>query len=142
MNNDTINQGNLPTTKPQNHINIQNNIVMSNELDAIGRLPKPLADRAMNLLEKTTEHKMQTDREVIEIEKKEQKNRENYMYKFYTLQSLGVLISSICILGSMGLFAYLAMQDKPNAWVLILPTLSPIIVAAFVALSNIKNHKN
>lgn len=45
-------------TKPQNQLNIQNNIFMGNELDALSKLPEPLAHRAMNLLEKTTEHKM------------------------------------------------------------------------------------
>lgn len=44
---------------------------MENELNAIGKLPKPLANRAFALLEKTAEHKMQMDKEIIELEKQE-----------------------------------------------------------------------
>lgn len=131
-------QRDLPDTKPQNHINIQNNVIMSNELDAIGRLPEPLAHRAMNLLEKATEHKMQMDKEIIELEKTEQKHRESNSRLSYILQGFGVLTSFVFIVGSLILFAYLVLQDKPLAWLSIIPAIAPIIISAFAIFSNSK----
>lgn len=125
-------------TKPQNQLNIQNNIFMGNELDALSKLPEPLAHRAMNLLEKTTEHKMQMDKEIIELEKDEQRDRGSNMRWFYALQGLGALSAFIFIVGSLGIFAYLVAQDKPNAWL----SLIPAIITSLVKLGNIKNHKN
>ncbi|MGX2971664.1 hypothetical protein [Helicobacter sp. T3_23-1059] len=42
------------------------------------------------------------------------------------------------IVGSLLLFAYLALQDKSLAWVSIIPA----IIASLVKLGNIKNHRN
>lgn len=122
---------------PQNQLNIQNNIFMGNELDAIGKLPEPLAHRAMNLLEKTAEHKMQMDKEIIELEKKEQKDRGSNMRWFYVLQGLGACAAFIFIVGSLLIFTYLVIQDRPNAWL----SLIPAIITSLVKLGNIKNHK-
>ena len=71
---------------PQNQLNIQNNVFMENELNAIAKLPEPLAEWAMTLLEKTSEHKMQVDKEILELERQEQKNRTSSMRWFYGLQ--------------------------------------------------------
>lgn len=111
---------------------------MGNEIDAIGRLAEPLAHRAMNLLEKATEHKMQMDKEIIELEKTEQKDRGSNMRWFYILQGFGALGAFIFIVGSLLLFAYLTLQNKPLAWVSIIPA----IIASLVKLGNIKNHSN
>ncbi|WP_269149283.1 hypothetical protein [Helicobacter apodemus] len=44
MNKKPVRKNNLPNdTNPQNQLNIQNNIFMENELNAIGKLPEPLA---------------------------------------------------------------------------------------------------
>lgn len=110
---------------------------MGNE-DAIGRLPEPLAHRAMNLLEKATEHKMQMDKEIIELEKTEQKDRESNSRLSYILQGFGVLTSFVFIVGSLILFAYLVLQDKPLAWLSIIPAIAPIIISAFAIFSNSK----
>ena len=127
----------LDNTNPQNQLNIQNNIFMENELNAIGRLPEPLAQRAMDLLEKTSEHKMQIDKEIIQLEKQEQKNRKNIMHWFYGLQSLGAITALIVIIGSLAIFAYLILNDKPNSWL----SLIPAIITSVGKLNNIKNHR-
>lgn len=124
-------------TNPQNQLNIQNNIFMENELNAMGKLPEPLAQRAMSLLEKTTEHRMRVDKEIIELEKQEQKHRANDMRWFYALQGLGAITAFIFIVGSLVIFAYLALNDKPNAWL----SLIPAIITSVVKLGNIKNHR-
>ncbi len=80
MNKKPTKRNEVSDRKPHNQLNIQNNIFMGNELDAMGRLPEPLADRAMSLFEKTTEHKMQMDKEIIELEKAEQKDRRSNMH--------------------------------------------------------------
>lgn len=48
--------------------NFTQNILIENELNAIGKLPYDLANRAMILLEKTTEHKMEIDNKIIDLE--------------------------------------------------------------------------
>lgn len=126
-------------TNPQNQLNIQNNIFMENELNAIGKLSEPLAERAMNLLEKTAEHKMQIDKEIIEIEKQEQKNRTSSMRWFYGLQSLGAITAFIVIVGSLGFGVYLAINNV-NAWLSFACTI-PAIITSVVKLGNIKNHR-
>ncbi|MDE5592194.1 MAG: hypothetical protein K2I63_04505 [Helicobacter sp.] len=110
---------------------------MENELNAIAKLPEPLAERAMNLLEKTSEHKKQMDKEIIELEKQEQKNRTSNNRWFYALQGLGAIAAFIFIVGSLGIFAYLVIQDKPNAWLSLLPA----IITSLIKLGNIKNHR-
>lgn len=65
---------------------------MENELNAIGKLPEPLAQRAMNLLEKTAEYKMQIDREILELERQEQKNRVSDM-RWFSYFYLGIKIN-------------------------------------------------
>ena len=124
-------------TNLQNQFNIQNNIFMENELNAIGKLSEPIAQRAMSLLEKTAEHKMQMDKEIIELEKQEQKHRTSGMLWFYALQGLGAIAAFIFIIGSLVIFAYLALNDKPNAWL----SLIPAIITSLVKLGNIKNHR-
>lgn len=107
---------------------------MENELNAIGKLPEPLANRAFALLEKTAEHKMQMDKEIIELEKQEQKNRVSDSRWFYRLQGLGAVTAFIFIVGSLGIFAYLVIQDKPNAWLSLLPA----IITSITKLGKIK----
>lgn len=107
---------------------------MENELNAIGKLPEPLANRAFALLEKTAEHKMQIDKEIIELEKQEQKNRVSDNRWFYCLQGLGAVTAFIFIVGSLGIFAYLVIQDKPNAWL----SLLPVIITSITKLGKIK----
>lgn len=65
---------------------------MENELNAIGKLPEPLAQRTMNLLEKTAEYKMQIDREILELERQEQKNRVSDM-RWFSYFYLGIKIN-------------------------------------------------
>lgn len=138
MNKKPVRKNNPPNdTNPQNQLNIQNNIFMENELNAIGKLPEALAQRAMNLLEKTAEHTMQMDKEIIELEKQEQKNRVSSMRWFYSLQGLGAITAVIVIVGSLGFGAYLAINDKPNAWL----SLIPAIITSIVKLGSIKNHR-
>lgn len=119
---------------PQNQLNIQNNIFMENELNAIGKLPEPLANRAFALLEKTAEHKMQIDKEIIELEKQEQKNRASDSRWFYCLQGLGAITAFIFIVWSLGIFVYLIIQNKPNAWL----SLLPVIITSIAKLGKIK----
>lgn len=121
MNKKPTKRNEVSDRNPHNQLNIQNNIFMGNELDAMGRLPEPLADRAMSLFEKTTEHKMQMDKEIIELEKAEQKDRRSNMHWFYSLQGLGALSAFIFIVGSLIIFAYLVVQDKPNALAIAYP---------------------
>lgn len=109
---------------------------MENELNAIGKLPESLAQRAMDLLEKTAEHKMQIDKGILELEKQEQKNRKSSMNWFYGLQGLGAITASIVILGSLGIFTYLLLNDKQEAWL----SLIPAVITSVVKLGNIKNH--
>lgn len=53
MNKKPFKKNALPdNANPHNQLNIQNNIFMENELNAIGKLPESLAQRAMDLLEK------------------------------------------------------------------------------------------
>lgn len=138
MNKKPVRKNNPPNdTNPGNQLNIQNNIFMENELNAISKLPEHLAQRAMNLLEKTAEHKMQIDREILELERQEQKNRVSDRRWFYSLQGLGAITAVIVIVGSLGFGAYLAINDKPNAWL----SLIPAIITSVVKLGNIKNHR-
>lgn len=57
---------------------------------------------------------------------------------FYILQGFGALGAFIFIVGGVLLFAYLALQNKPLAWLSIIPA----IIASLVKLSSINNHKN
>lgn len=42
---------------------------------------------------------------------------------FYALQGLGALSAFIFIVGSLGIFAYLVVQDSPNAWLSLIPAI-------------------
>ena len=42
---------------------------------------------------------------------------------FYALQGLGALSAFIFIVGSLGIFACLVVQDKPNAWLSLIPAI-------------------
>ncbi|WP_161594704.1 hypothetical protein [Helicobacter sp. MIT 11-5569] len=53
------------------------------------------------------------------------------------MQGLGALGAFIFIVGSLVIFAYLVIEDKPNAWLSLLPA----IIASLVKLGNIKNRK-
>ncbi|TLD87291.1 hypothetical protein [Helicobacter sp. MIT 05-5294] len=53
---------------------------------------------------------------------------------FYRLQGLGAVTATIFIVGSLGIFAYLVIQDKPNAWLSLLPT----IITSIAKLGKIK----
>ncbi len=57
-----------PANKNLSH-HIQNNIFIENELNAISKMPDSLAQRAFDLVEKTAEHRMQIDKEIIELER-------------------------------------------------------------------------
>lgn len=45
------------------------NILIENELNAIGKLPPDLADRAMALLEKSANARIENDKAMIDLEK-------------------------------------------------------------------------
>lgn len=70
----------------------------------------------MDLLEKTIEHKMQIDNEIIALERQEQKNRASDMRWFYSLQALGAIAAFIFIIGSLAIFVFLIVGDKHYAW--------------------------
>lgn len=141
MNKKPTNKNQPNNINPQNQLNIQNNIFTEHEFNAIAKLSDTapsLAQRAMNLLEKTAEHTMQVDKEIIELERQEQKHRASGMHWYYGSQILGVITALIFVAGIVAIFAYLAINDKPNAW------LSLILVIPFVIkvlkLGIIKKH--
>lgn len=122
-----------PANKNLSH-HIQNNIFIENELNAISKMPDSLAQRAFDLVEKTAEHRMQIDKEIIELERQEQKNRASHTRWFYALQGLGAITAFVFIVGSLGIFAFLVIEDKPNAWLSLLPA----IITSVIKLGNIK----
>lgn len=67
------------------------NVLIENELNAIGKLPPNLADRAMGLLEKSLEHKKQTDQSIIELERLNLCIEETNTRKYHFWSGLGVV---------------------------------------------------
>jgi len=121
----------------QQQLNIQQNVFMENEINAICKLPEPLAERAMILLEKNVEYQRHISEEIIELERQEQKNRQSDMKSFYVLQGLGAISAFLVIMVCIGLFVYLVLNDKPYPWI---PAI-PAIITAVVKLGGIKKYK-
>lgn len=55
---------------------------------------------------------------------------------FYALQWLGVLSAFIFIVRSLGIFAYLVVQDKPNAWLSLIPAIITSLAKQSFILKN------
>lgn len=58
------------TEIPSQTFNTQLNFLMENELNAIGKLPKDLADRIVTMLEKSLEYKKDNDNKILDLENK------------------------------------------------------------------------
>lgn len=96
-------------------IKAQFNVLMPNELNAIGNLPEPLADRAMSILEKSLEYRKDNDDKVIELEKVNLNIKAKDLKATHFLNALGI-ISFICIvLVSLALGVFLMKEDMQTA---------------------------
>ena len=88
------------------------NILIENELNAIGKLPPDLANRAMDLLQESTHHRMQCDDKIIALEEKNLDLQELDTRKYYNYSLFGIifffLVSIIGIIGGV----FLAYYDK------------------------------
>ncbi|PAF41133.1 hypothetical protein BJI48_09010 [Helicobacter sp. 11S02596-1] len=114
---------------------------MENELNTIGKLPSDLANRAMVLLEKTTDHKMNIDHKIIALEENNQKMTQYDMRKFYFWSGFGIVCAYALIFSSIGVCIFLAYNDKPlTAIVSIIPGVLTAITEIIKALK-FKNHK-
>lgn len=92
--------------------NFTQNILIENELNAIGKLPYDLANRAMILLEKTTEHKMEIDNKIIDLEQGNQQITKDEMNKFYFWSGFGVVCTYLIIFCSIFACIFLAYNDQ------------------------------
>lgn len=92
--------------------NFTQNILIENELNAIGKLPYDLANRAMILLEKTTEHKMEIDNKIIDLEQGNQQITKDEMNEFYFWSGFGVVCTYLIIFCSIFACIFLAYNDQ------------------------------
>lgn len=87
-------------------------ILIENELNAIGKLPPDLADRAMSLLENSANARIENDKAIIALEKQNLDLQELDTKKYYTWSALGMLgffsVSVVSLLGGV----FLAYFDK------------------------------
>lgn len=95
-------------------LNANFNILIENELNAIGKLPPDLAERAMSLLEESMHHKMRCDDEIVAVEKQNLALKELEIRKYYNWSAFGMvcffLFSIIALIGGV----VLAYYDKPT----------------------------
>ena len=95
-------------------LNANFNILIENELNAIGKLPPDLADRAMSLLEESMRHKMRCDDEINALEKQNLALKELDIRKYYNWSAFGMvgffLFATIALIGGI----VLAYYDKPT----------------------------
>lgn len=88
------------------------NILIENELNAIGKLPPDLADRAMTLLEKSANARIENDKAIIDLEKQNIELQELDTKKYYTWSGFGMLgFFAVSILSLVG-GVFLAYFDK------------------------------
>ncbi|HGH3987092.1 TPA: hypothetical protein ACJISN_001765 [Campylobacter coli] len=73
----TIKQENQNKENPSQTFNTQLNFLMENELNAIGKLPKDLADGIVTMLEKSLEYKKDNDNKILDLENKNIEIRKN-----------------------------------------------------------------
>ncbi|RDU51717.1 hypothetical protein CQA49_08110 [Helicobacter sp. MIT 00-7814] len=103
----------IKSEKSQNiDFNAQFNILIENELNAISKLNPRLANRAMKLLEDSLEHRKQCDKEIIELEKTNQKMQELETRKYYFWTGFGVFGFFFVFVLALCLGAFLAYFDK------------------------------
>ena len=68
---------------------------MENELNAISKMKPEYADRAFSLLEKSLEYRNSSDKEIIELERKELEIREEDNNKYYFWNGFGMILAAI-----------------------------------------------
>ncbi|EJG3304318.1 hypothetical protein M9128_001280 [Campylobacter coli] len=98
----TIKQENQNKENPSQTFNTQLNFLMENELNAIGKLPKDLADRIMTMLEKSLEYKKDNDNKILDLENKNIEIRKKDIKSYHFWNGFGMVsfllitITSIC----------------------------------------------
>lgn len=96
----------------QTQLSANFNILIENELNAIGKLPPNLANQAMELLQESTHHRMQCDDKIITLEERNLDLQELDTRKYYNYSLFGMicffLVSIIGIIGGV----ILAYHDK------------------------------
>ena len=96
--------------------NQQNNILVENELNAIGKLNQispELADRAMTQWEKSLAHRNECDKRVIALEENEQKMREKETSLYYGWTGFGMIAFYVFSLIVFGGGVWLTIEDHP-----------------------------
>ncbi|EJN3952352.1 hypothetical protein NP622_000458 [Campylobacter jejuni] len=99
----TIKQENQNKENPSQTFNTQLNFLMENELNAIGKLPKDLADRIVTMLEKSLEYKKDNDNKILDLENKNIEIRKKDIKSYHFWNGFGMVsfllitITSICV---------------------------------------------
>ncbi|HEG0354483.1 TPA: hypothetical protein SB347_000485 [Campylobacter coli] len=122
----TIKQENQNKENPSQTFNTQLNFLMENELNAIGKLPKDLADRIVTMLEKSLEYKKDNDNKILDLENKNIEIRKKDIKSYHFWNGFGMVsfllitITSICV----GLYLILNGHNKGAYFAFILGALT------------------
>lgn len=106
-----------------------NAILIENELNAIGKLPSDLADRAMTLLEHSTKAKIENDKAIVDLEKKNLDLQELDTDKYYFWSGFGMLgffaVSVFALVGGVILAYFDKTTESYVAFTIALINLAP-----------------
>ncbi|HDZ4931866.1 TPA: MnhB domain-containing protein [Campylobacter jejuni] len=120
------------TEIPSQTFNTQLNFLMENELNAIGKLPKDLADRIVTMLEKSLEYKKDNDNKILDLENKNIEIRKKDIKSYHLWNGFGMVSFLLITIISIGVGLYLILNGHNEggyfAFILGVLALSPKII--------------
>ncbi|HDZ5094495.1 TPA: MnhB domain-containing protein [Campylobacter jejuni] len=127
-----IKQENQNKEIPPQTFNTQLNFLMENELNAIGKLPKDLADRIVTMLEKSLEYKKDNDNKILDLENKNIEIRKKDIKSYHFWNGFGMVSFLLITIISIGVGLYLILNGHNEggyfAFILGVLALSPKII--------------
>lgn len=123
-----------PTTNPKT-FNTQLNVLMESELNAMSKLSPELANRVMDVIERSLEYKKDTDNQILNLEKENLKIKEKDMRYFHTFNFLGLISFILIFLSSLGVGTYLLQRGYETAayfsYIVALLSILPKFISSF-----------
>lgn len=131
----TAKQENQNKEASQQTFNTQLNFLMENELNAIGKLPPDLADRAMKILEKSLEYRKDTDDKILNLEQQNLNIRKKDMkaYRFWNGFGMVSFLVITCVFAGAGVYLITSGYNTAGYFVFAFEalTLLPKIIDSF-----------
>lgn len=131
----TAKQENQNKETSQQTFNTQLNFLMENELNAIGKLPPDLADRAMKILEKSLEDRKDTDNKILELERQNLNIKEKDVKAYHFWNGFGMVsfVGITCVFAGAGIYLITNKYDVAGyfSFAVGVLTLLPRIIDSF-----------